>query len=92
MTRFIASRLMQGFIVIAGVTTIVFVLTRLVGDPAQALLPIEASEAERQAAERRFSVAALAERHERFYVQVMTAPRDLSSAVLGRDTTLHGLP
>jgi peptide/nickel transport system permease protein len=47
--RLIARRLLQGFVVIFGVTTIVFVVTRLVGDPVRMMLPFEATEEQRRA-------------------------------------------
>jgi len=47
--RLIATRLLRGLIVIIGVTTIVFVVTRLVGDPVRMMLPFEATEEQRRA-------------------------------------------
>lgn len=41
-------RLLQGLIVIFGATTLVFVVSRLVGDPVGAMLPIDVSAADRQ--------------------------------------------
>lgn len=45
--QFLLGRLMQGLLVVVGVTTIVFIVTRLVGDPVQAMLPVDASAADR---------------------------------------------
>ncbi|CAH1693593.1 ABC transporter permease [Hyphomicrobiales bacterium] len=41
-------RLLQGLIVIFGATTLVFVVSRLVGDPVGAMLPIDVSAADRE--------------------------------------------
>jgi peptide/nickel transport system permease protein len=49
MGRFVARRIAQGVIVIFGVTVVVFVVTRLIGDPVQVMLPLEATPAERAA-------------------------------------------
>lgn len=51
MGRFAARRIVQGLIVILGVTVVVFVVTRLVGDPVDVLLPLEATEEQRAAFE-----------------------------------------
>lgn len=42
MGRYLVNRIWHGLIVIFGVTAIVFVVTRLVGDPVSVMLPIEA--------------------------------------------------
>jgi peptide/nickel transport system permease protein len=47
--RLIARCLLRGLVVIFGVTTIVFVVTRLVGDPVRMMLPFEATEEQRRA-------------------------------------------
>lgn len=49
MGRFIIRRTLQGLVVIVGVTIIVFVVTRLVGDPVKFILPLEATEEQRAA-------------------------------------------
>lgn len=49
MGRFIARRLLQGAIVVIGVTVVVFVVTRMVGDPVKFILPLEATEEQRAA-------------------------------------------
>ncbi len=46
MTRYIASRALQGLIAIFGALLIVFVAQRLSGDPVALMLPMDASEAE----------------------------------------------
>jgi peptide/nickel transport system permease protein len=43
MRRFIVRRLAQGVIVILLLTTVVFVVTRLIGDPVDVMLPLEAT-------------------------------------------------
>jgi peptide/nickel transport system permease protein len=45
--RFALARLIQALAVVLGVTTIVFVITRLIGDPVQVMLPLDASAADR---------------------------------------------
>jgi peptide/nickel transport system permease protein len=47
--RYLARRLVQGAFVVIGVTTLVFVVTRLIGDPVNFILPISASEEQRDA-------------------------------------------
>jgi peptide/nickel transport system permease protein len=49
MARYIARRLTQGVVVILGVTIFVFVITRMVGDPVKFMLPLSATEEERDA-------------------------------------------
>ncbi|HZC99326.1 MAG TPA: ABC transporter permease [Actinomycetes bacterium] len=51
MGRFAVRRIAQGFLVIFGVTIMVFVFTRMVGDPVKVMLPLEASRQERAAFE-----------------------------------------
>jgi peptide/nickel transport system permease protein len=47
--RFAVQRALQGFVVIIGVTIVVFVVTRLIGDPVALMLPLEATAEERAA-------------------------------------------
>ena len=47
MGRFFLKRLLQGVVVILGVTVVVFVVTRLVGDPVKVMLPLEATAEQR---------------------------------------------
>jgi peptide/nickel transport system permease protein len=49
MGRFVVRRTLQGLIVVLGVTVIVFVVTRMVGDPVRFILPLEATAEERAA-------------------------------------------
>ncbi len=49
MGRFALQRVLQGLVVIFGVTVIVFVVTRLIGDPVSLMLPLEATAEERAA-------------------------------------------
>ena len=51
MGRFILRRAAQGVIVIFGVVLVVFVVTRLIGDPVDLMLPLEATPEERAAFE-----------------------------------------
>jgi peptide/nickel transport system permease protein len=48
MARFLLGRLLDGLVAILGVVTIVFVVSRLLGDPAVLLLPVGATEAQLQ--------------------------------------------
>jgi peptide/nickel transport system permease protein len=48
MGRYIARRLGQGLVVIFGVTIFVFVVTRLIGDPVKFMLPLSATEEQRE--------------------------------------------
>lgn len=43
MPRFILRRLAQGVVVIFLLTSVVFVVTRLIGDPVNVMLPLEAT-------------------------------------------------
>jgi len=47
--RYLSQRLVQGLVVILGVTTLVFVVTRMIGDPVNFILPLSASEEQRAA-------------------------------------------
>lgn len=49
MGRYLVRRLLQGVLVIFGVTVFVFIVTRLVGDPVKFMLPLSASEEQRNA-------------------------------------------
>lgn len=49
MGRFAVQRALQGLVVIIGVTIVVFVVTRLIGDPVALMLPLEATAEERDA-------------------------------------------
>ncbi len=47
MGRYILTKLGQGVIVVLSVVVVVFILTRLIGDPVRVMLPLEATEAQR---------------------------------------------
>jgi peptide/nickel transport system permease protein len=49
MGRYIVKRLAQGLVVIVGVTIFVFVVTRMIGDPVKFMLPLSATEEQRDA-------------------------------------------
>lgn len=49
MGRFVIRRTLQGIVVVLGVTVVVFVVTRMVGDPVRFILPLEATAEERAA-------------------------------------------
>lgn len=51
MGRFVMLRLRHGLIVILGVTVVVFVVTRMIGDPVRVMLPLEATAEQRAAFE-----------------------------------------
>ena len=57
MGRFILGRIIQGLIVIFGVTLIVFVVTRMVGDPVKVMLPLESTLEQRAAFEKQLGKA-----------------------------------
>ncbi len=48
MGRFALRRIAQGLVVIFGVTIVVFVVTRMIGDPVKVMLPLEATTQQRQ--------------------------------------------
>ena len=49
MGRYLSTRFGQGLVVIVGVSTLVFVITRMIGDPVNFILPLSASEEQRAA-------------------------------------------
>jgi peptide/nickel transport system permease protein len=49
MGRFVARRIAQGLLVVIGVTIMVFIFTRMVGDPAKTMLPLSATAEQRAA-------------------------------------------
>lgn len=51
MSRFVINRLWQGVIVVLSVVVVVFILTRLIGDPVRVMLPLEATVEQRAAFE-----------------------------------------
>ena len=56
MGRYILKRIWHGAIVILGVTVIVFVVTRMVGDPVKVMLPLEATMEQRAAFEKQLGL------------------------------------
>jgi peptide/nickel transport system permease protein len=56
MGRFIFSRVIQGMVVVFGVTLIVFVVTRMVGDPVKVMLPLESTLEQRAAFEKQLGL------------------------------------
>ncbi|UCF94047.1 MAG: ABC transporter permease [Desulfobacterales bacterium] len=56
MGRYILKRFWYGVVVIFGVTIIVFIVTRLVGDPVQVMLPLEATLEQRAAFEKQLGL------------------------------------
>lgn len=56
MTRFVISRLLQGVIVVLSVVVVVFIITRLVGDPVRVMLPLEATAEQRALFEARLGL------------------------------------
>ena len=48
MRRYLISRLLQGGLVVFGVTVVVFVATRMIGDPVNFILPLSASLEQRE--------------------------------------------
>jgi len=55
-TSFILQRLTHGLVVVLGVTLIVFFVTRIIGDPVQVMLPVEATLEQRQLLERQLGL------------------------------------
>ena len=56
MGRYILKRIWHGVIVVFGVTIIVFVVTRMVGDPVSVMLPLEATQEQRAAFEKQLGL------------------------------------
>ncbi len=56
MGRYILKRTWHGLIVILGVTVIVFVVTRMIGDPVKVMLPLEATLEQRAAFEKQLGL------------------------------------
>lgn len=48
MVRFLLSRLSYGFVVVVAATVFVFTIVRLIGDPVRAMLPIDATQQQRE--------------------------------------------
>ncbi len=86
MGRYIARRLLQGLVVIFGVTVFVFVVTRIIGDPVKFMLPLSATEEQRAA--RRASLGL----DEPLPQQFVTFVGDLVQGDLGESTYVRGTP
>ena len=56
MTRFVLAKLWQGVVVVLSVVVVVFILTRMIGDPVQVMLPLEATAEQRAAFEARLGL------------------------------------
>lgn len=56
MGRFVLAKLGQGVIVVLSVVVVVFILTRMIGDPVRVMLPLEATEAQRAAFEQQLGL------------------------------------
>jgi peptide/nickel transport system permease protein len=86
MGRYIARRLLQGVVVILGVTVFVFVVTRIIGDPVKFMLPLSATEEQRAA---RREARGL---DEPLLQQFFTFVGDLLQGDLGESTYVRGTP
>ena len=86
MGRYIVRRLLQGLVVIFGVTVFVFVVTRIIGDPVKFMLPLSATEEQRAA--RRASLGL----DEPLLKQFVTFVGDLVQGDLGESTYVRGTP
>lgn len=86
MGRYILRRLLQGVIVIFGVTVFVFVITRVVGDPVKFMLPLSATEEERAAKRAAMGL------DDPLITQFVQFLRDLIRLDLGESTYVRGQP
>ena len=86
MGRYIARRLLQGLVVILGVTVFVFVITRMVGDPVKFMLPLSATEEEREARREAMGL------NEPLIVQFWEFLKDLLNGDFGESTYVRGVP
>ena len=86
MGRFIARRLAQGLLIIFGVTVFVFVVTRIVGDPVKFMLPLSATEEEREATREALGL------NEPLLVQFWHFLGNLLHLDLGTSTYVRGQP
>lgn len=83
MGRFILRRLIHGLIVIFGVTVIVFVVTRMVGDPVQVMLPMESTIEQRAAFEKKLGL------DRPIYIQFIDFVEDISRLDFGDSLWQH---
>lgn len=77
MLEFIIRRLVQGFLVVLGVTATVFVITRLAGDPVALMLPLSAT------AEQRAAFAAQIGLDQPIWVQFLRFAEDVATLDFG---------
>jgi len=86
MGRYIARRLVQGLVVILGVTVFVFVVTRMIGDPVKFMLPLSATQEEREARQEELGL------NDPLPVQFVHFMGDLLHLDLGESTYVRGEP
>jgi peptide/nickel transport system permease protein len=82
---FIARRFYHGIYVVFGVTTVVFVVTRVIGDPISAMLPMETSAAQRDAFAHELGL------DRPFYIQFFDFLADVVHLNLGNSLWQHRL-
>ncbi len=86
MGRYIARRLGQGLVVIFGVTIFVFVITRMIGDPVKFMLPLSATQEQRDARRELLGL------NDPLLVQFWHFLGDLVRLDLGESTYVRGQP
>lgn len=86
MGRYIARRLLQGLVVIFGVTVFVFVVTRMIGDPVKFMLPLSATPEQR--ADRRAAMGL----DDPIPTQFVRFLGDLVQGDLGESSYVRGTP
>jgi peptide/nickel transport system permease protein len=80
---FVLRRLYHGLYVVFGVTVVVFVVTRVIGDPVSAMLPMETSAAQREAFTRQLGL------DRPLYVQFFDFLTDIAHLNLGESLWQH---
>ena len=83
MGRYFLRRLWQGLVVILGVTIIVFVVTRLVGDPVKVMLPLESTLEQRAAFEKQLGL------DRPIYIQFVDFVGDMARFDFGKSLWQH---
>jgi peptide/nickel transport system permease protein len=83
MGRYFLKRLWHGVVVIFGVTVLVFVVTRLVGDPVKVMLPLEATAEQRAAFEKELGL------DRPIYIQFADFARGVSRLDFGKSLWQH---
>lgn len=83
MGRYFLRRLWQGLVVILGVTIIVFVVTRMVGDPVKVMLPLESTVEQRAAFEKQLGL------DRPIYVQFVEFVGDMARFDFGKSLWQH---